>query len=337
MLVVLAIFIALCAKVSDTKIVNKITKKLAFFLQSSKFLHNFIDAPNLDIPNFFGLKFPIPKVLNAEYDFVIVGGGPSGSVVANRLSEDGKYSVLLLEAGSPEVPFTSDIPLSSPNLQSTNLNWGYLTEPQSRACQGMLDYRCHWPHGKVLGGSSVLYYMIYTRGNRRDFDNWARAGNPGWSWNDVLPYFIKSENATLQYASPLHGTDGPLPVEDVPYRTPISHAYIRSAQEAGYNYVDYNSGDQIGVSYLQQSTRTGRRISAARAYLYPIRFRNNLHIATHSFAKRLIVGREGECQGIRESRVTILELRLINHLIRAFKCLLKRFLMNLFKHILIRQ
>ena len=138
----------------------------------------------------------------------------------------------------------------------------------------------------------MLYYMIYTRGNRRDFDNWARAGNPGWSWADVLPYFKRSENATtLQYANPfIHGTEGPLPVEDVPFRSGVSYAHVQAAQEAGYRYLDYNAGEQIGVSFMQQSTRRGRRISAARAYLYPVRFRRNLHIATQTTAKKLIVG-----------------------------------------------
>lgn len=168
-------------------------------------IRDYTTTENLDLPNFFSLKFPERK-LSREYDFIVVGSGPAGCVIANRLSEDGKYSVLILEAGGSESPVTSDLPISSPNLQSTTFNWGYSTTEQDRACLGMGNSSCHWPHGKVLGGSSVLYYMIYTRGNRRDFDNWARAGNPGWSWNDVLPYFKKSENATLQYADPyIHG------------------------------------------------------------------------------------------------------------------------------------
>lgn len=254
-------------------------------------LQNITTAENLDLPNLFSLKFP-ERPLAKEYDFIIVGSGPAGCVIANRLSEDGKYSVLILEAGKPESPILSDAPISSPILQSTPFNWGYSTTRQKRVCLGMIDSKCNWPHGKVLGGSTVLYYMIYTRGNRRDFDNWAKAGNIGWSWQDVLPYFIRSENATLEYSNPhLHGTSGPLSVEDVPLRSPISYATVQAAQEAGYEYVDYNSGDQIGVSFLQQATKRGRRISAARAYLYPVRFRKNLHIATLSTVRRVIVSK----------------------------------------------
>lgn len=260
----------------------------------SETIRDITQGENVDLPNLFSLRFP-QRDLQPEYDFIVVGSGPAGSVIANRLSENGRYSVLILEAGSAEVPITSDIPYAAPFLQSTRFNWGYSTTPQSRACLGVERQSCLWPHGKVLGGSSLLYYMIYTRGNRRDFDNWARAGNPGWSWADVLPYFIKSENASLQFADPfLHGTEGPMNVEDVPFRTPISYAHVQAAREAGYNYVDYNSGDQLGVSFLQQSTKKGRRISAARAFLFPVRNRKNLQIATHSRVKRLIIS-EGEC------------------------------------------
>lgn len=252
-------------------------------------LRDYTRVTNLQAENPFSLNFP-QRRLKREYDFIIVGSGPAGCVLANRLSEDGKYSVLILEAGGTESPITSDLPISSPNLQTTSFNWGYSTTVQDRACLGMGNSSCHWPHGKVLGGSSLLYYMIYTRGNRRDFDGWARDGNPGWSWDDVLPYFMKSENATLQFADPfVHGTRGPVNVEDVPFRSPISYAHVQAAREAGYKYVDYNSGDQIGVSFLQQSTRNGRRITAARAFLHPVQHRKNLQIATQSTVKKLVM------------------------------------------------
>ncbi|GAB0095452.1 glucose dehydrogenase [Sergentomyia squamirostris] len=244
-------------------------------------------VPNIDLNTMFGLQFPRRKLREA-YDFVIVGSGPAGCVLANRLSADGRFTVALLEAGRPEIPFTSDIPMGSPNLQSTPYNYGYTTEPQPYACWGVQGRRCRFPHGRALGGSSVINYMIYTRGNRRDFDAWADAGNTGWSFREMLPYFLRSENSTLRDpGSDLHGKGGEFPVEDIPYRTPISHAFVAAAQRVGFRKLDYNSGEQIGVSYLQQNTRLGRRISAARAFLEPIKNRKNLHIFTSTPALKL--------------------------------------------------
>jgi choline dehydrogenase-like flavoprotein len=122
-----------------------------------------------------------------------VGGGSAGAVVANRLSENPHWKVLLLEAGGSE-SILSDIPLAAATLQMTPIDWAYQTEPQEASCFGLINRRSRWPRGRVLGGSSVLNYMLYVRGNRRDYDRWAKMGNYGWSWNDVLPYFIKSED-----------------------------------------------------------------------------------------------------------------------------------------------
>lgn len=127
-----------------------------------------------------------------EYDFIVVGSGPGGSSVANRLSENPDWTILLLEAGEPENIFVQ-IPLLSPLLQQTAYNWGYRSEPQTTACLGMKDRRCTFPRGKSLGGTSSLNFMIHTRGNKLDFDQWAKNGNTGWSYDDVLPYYIKSE------------------------------------------------------------------------------------------------------------------------------------------------
>ncbi|XP_055693501.1 glucose dehydrogenase [FAD, quinone]-like [Lutzomyia longipalpis] len=256
-------------------------------------------VPNINLETMFGLEFPRRKLQEA-YDFIIVGGGPAGCVLANRLTADGRFSVALLEAGRPEIPFTSDIPMGAPNLQSTPFNWGYTTEPQANACWGVQGRRCRFPHGKALGGSSMMNYMIYTRGNRRDFDAWAAAGNDGWSFADLLPLFIRSENATLKdYPnSPFHGNDGEFPVEDNPFRTPIAAAFVAAAQKVGFKRIDYNSGDQIGVSYLQQNTRLGRRISASRAFLEPIKRRKNLHIFTSTPAVKLDLDRKDHVRGV---------------------------------------
>ena len=128
----------------------------------------------------------------SKYDFIVVGAGSGGSTVANRLSENPKWKVLLLEAGKPE-GFLNQIPILVSNFQQTDYNWGYRVEPQQQACLGMKNRQCTWPRGKSLGGTSTINYMIHTRGNKLDYDYWAALGNYGWSYNDVLPYFRKSE------------------------------------------------------------------------------------------------------------------------------------------------
>ncbi|KAK8736014.1 hypothetical protein OTU49_005174, partial [Cherax quadricarinatus] len=138
------------------------------------------------------------KELFAEYDFIIVGAGSAGAVVANRLSEDPAFSVLLLEAGGDETEI-SDVPALAGYLQLSKMDWIYKTEPQESACLAMAGRRCNWPRGKVMGGSSVLNYMLYVRGNRRDYDQWEALGNPGWGFNTVLHYFKKSEDNRNPY------------------------------------------------------------------------------------------------------------------------------------------
>ncbi|EDV47078.1 glucose dehydrogenase [FAD, quinone] [Drosophila erecta] len=226
-----------------------------------------------------------------NYDFIVVGGGAAGCTLAARLSENPNWSVFLIEAGGVE-NMVHQVPLLAAHLQSTASNWGYNSTPQRHACRGMPDNKCALPRGKVLGGTSSINYMIYNRGNRRDFDAWAAAGNPGWSYDEVLPYFLRSEHAQLQglEQSPYHNHSGPLSVEDVRHRTRLSHAYIRAAQEAGHPRTDYNGESQLGVSYVQATTLKGRRHSAFRAYIEPIRSRRrNLHILTLARVTRVLI------------------------------------------------
>lgn len=128
-----------------------------------------------------------------EYDYIIVGGGSAGNVMANRLSEDEDKKILLLEAGGSESILT-DIPIAAATLQMTPIDWAYQTEPQEAACFGLVDRRSRWPRGRLLGGSSVLNYMLYIRGNKRDYNLWRAEGAAGWGWADVFPYFLKSED-----------------------------------------------------------------------------------------------------------------------------------------------
>lgn len=186
-----------------------------------------------------------------EYDFIIVGAGSAGCVMANRLSENPKWKVLLIEAGNNE-NLLMDIPLFVHYLQEFDINWNYKTEPQTNACLGMNNNQCRWPRGKVMGGSSVLNYMIYTRGNYRDYNRWAAMGNKGWSWSDVEPYFRKLENYKVSGVEPgIHGTRGPITVSNQNWRSAAAKAFVHAGIEKGHSYVDYNGESQVGFSYLQ--------------------------------------------------------------------------------------
>ncbi|XP_015112867.1 glucose dehydrogenase [FAD, quinone] [Diachasma alloeum] len=267
----------------------------------------------------FRESFDIPIVAiptRAEYDFIIVGAGSGGSVVTNRLSENRKWKILLLEAGKPE-GILNQIPILVSNFQQTDYNWGYRVEEQKNACLGMKDRRCTWPRGKSLGGTSTLNYMIHTRGNRFDYDHWAELGNDGWSYEDVLPYFKKSERFRVPgvYNKSFHGEDGPLCVEHAPYHTKLATSYLKAGQHLGYEVLDYNGPQQIGFSYLQLNMDKGSRCSASRAYLRIKR--SNLDIVTDARVTKVLIDdqkrvhgveliKNGATQTVRASREVIL-------------------------------
>lgn len=219
-----------------------------------------------------------------------------------------------------------DMPILANYLQFTETNWKYKTEPSGKFCMGMDNGQCNWPRGKVIGGSSVLNYMIYTRGNHRDYDNWAKMGNTGWSYQDVLPYFKKIENFSIpEFQNPkYHGNNGYLSVGYVPYHTKIAEAIVESGIQNGLKYVDYNGPTQTGISYLQVSMRDGVRESSSRAYLHPIKNRPNLHVKKLSMVKKIHIDpvtkqafalefvREGIVTTVRATKEIILSAGAIN-------------------------
>lgn len=229
------------------------------------------------------------RTLLKEYDFIIVGAGSAGCVLANRLSENPNWKVLLIEAG-PSENLMMDIPMFVHYLQAFNVNWNYKTKPSNSSCLGMKNNQCRWPRGKVMGGSSVLNFMIYTRGNSRDYDRWAELGNNGWSWDNVEPYFQKMEKCRVPDRAPgFMGERGPVAISYTKWRSAIAKAFVDANVQSGAKYLDYNGERQCGVSYFQTTTDNGMRMSSNVAYLYPIKGRPNLHIHKETMVTKILV------------------------------------------------
>ena len=220
-----------------------------------------------------------------SFDYVIVGAGSAGCVLANRLSADGRHRVLLLEAGPPDRYPWIHIPIGyAKTMFHPVYNWRFKTEPQPH----MNGREVYWPRGRTLGGSSAINGLIYIRGQREDYDEWAAQGNPGWSFAEVLPYFRKLEH-NERGASEYHGADGPLWASDIRVPHPLVEALIGSAAKLGIpRNDDFNGPAQEGVGYYQLTTRNGLRCSTAVAYLRPARRRRNLEVRSHAHASRLV-------------------------------------------------
>jgi choline dehydrogenase-like flavoprotein len=222
-----------------------------------------------------------------NFDYVIVGAGSAGSVLANRLSEDEKSTVCVLEAGPSDWHPFIHIPAGFMyTLVNPRVNWLYTSEPS----EWTGGRRIAAPRGKTLGGSSSINGHIYNRGQRMDFDGWAQRGNRGWGYADVLPYFRCTERRMAAEADPtFRGSDGNLPVTDLEWRDPLCEAFIEGAVQMGIpRNRDYNGMQQAGVSYVQRIIENGRRVSAARGYLRPAMKRRNLTVRTHAHATNLV-------------------------------------------------
>lgn len=222
-----------------------------------------------------------------EFDFVIVGAGSSGCVLANRLSANGCSRVALLEAGPRDRSFWIHLPIGyGHTMWDPAVNWQFYTEPDPN----MAGRKIYWPRGRVLGGSSSINGLIAIRGQHEDYDRWRAAGNIGWSWNDVLPYFIKLENNADFAADQLHGTHGPLRIGSISQRHELIDAVIAAAQALGVpGTKDFNGTRQEGAGYYQLTAQKGWRVSAARAYLHPARSRKNLHVVTDAHVARILL------------------------------------------------
>ncbi len=255
-----------------------------------------------------------------EADYVIVGAGSAGCVLANRLSADPNTRVVLLEAGPKDRNPWIHIPVGYfKTMHNPAVDWCYKTEPDP----GLNGRSIDWPRGKVLGGSSSINGLLYVRGQPQDYDRWRQMGNTGWGWDDVLPLFKRSEN-NVRGGDEFHGDDGPLCVSDMRLSRPICDAWVEAAQNAGYPFnADYNGATQEGVGYFQLTAHKGRRCSAAVAYLKPVLNRPNLRVVTSAMATRVLLeekratgveyrGPDGQLATVKAKREVILSGGSIN-------------------------
>ncbi|RLU16177.1 hypothetical protein DMN91_011937 [Ooceraea biroi] len=242
-------------------------------------------------------NFPKPVGFQPEqYDFIIVGAGSAGCVLANRLSEIKGWRILLLEAGIEE-PQVAGVPAFASMLQASNIDWMYRTQPEAHSCRSRREGGCPWARGKVMGGSSTINYMIYIRGNPADYDEWAEHGNHGWSSKDVFPHFLKSENnkdpEVLKESPHHHSQGGYQSVQRFPYTDINTKILINAWEELGFDLVDANADRQIGVQHYQTTSKHGTRQSTNSAFIRPIRYkRRNLIIRTRAHATRILIDPE---------------------------------------------
>src|SRR5579883_2220813 len=230
----------------------------------------------------------------AFYDFIVTGAGSAGCAVAGRLSEDGKYRVLLLEAGPRDTYPWIHVPLGyHKTFNNPRVNWMFDSEPEPELNNRIM----YQPRGKVLGGTSSINGMVYMRGNAADYDEWRQRGCTGWDWDSVLPYFKRAEHQE-RGANEFHGVGGPLHVSDQPYRSELADRFVAAAVQVGLPArSDFNDGNQEGAGYFQSTTGKRRRWSTATAYLQPARHRHNLEVRPKAQATRVLV-ENGQATGV---------------------------------------
>ena len=272
---VLSIILHVSILLTTVSAESSLTTFLKYIEKSARFLQNEV------------LEKIIEPELKPEYDFIIVGAGSAGCVVANRLSENPDWKVLLIESGGNSNSL-QDIPLLVQYLQENKVSAKVQTKPSKFYCLGMNNNSCSWPLGNVMGGSSVINYMIWTRGNKNDYNNWGLK-NPGWNYANVTKYFQKIENSQVSDADAnFAGKKGPVDINYPSYITEAGKAFVQASKEGGAKYVDYNGRSQNGVSYVQSNLKDGKRVSSNRAYITPVVNRKNLHIKKQSTVTKLL-------------------------------------------------
>ncbi|MGJ8678937.1 GMC family oxidoreductase [Paraglaciecola sp.] len=235
------------------------------------------------------------KNISQKYDFIIVGAGSAGCALANRLTENSRFEVCLIEAGGRDTNPLIHIPFGLALLSRfKKLNWNYNTQTQ---CE-LNNRSLYWPRGKVLGGSSSINAMCYVRGVPEDYDHWDQLGATGWDWQSVLPYFKKSEKFAA-YLHSLHGSKGCLDVQKLRHTNVMSESFVQAATEVGLGITsDFNQADRNGLGYYHVTQQNGQRCSAAKAYLTPAKTRKNLTLVTHALVEKVLI-QNGKTQGVK--------------------------------------